>query len=277
MIDHAHKIRAFRALHTRPGTFMAPNPWDPGSARILQGLGFAALSTTSGGFALSRGLRDGEPDREAVLAHAAEIAAATEVPVSADLEAGFGPRPEDVAHTVSRAIELGLAGGSIEDYTGEREAPLYPIELAAERVRAAVEAARASGFVLTARAENFFRGRPDLADTIRRLQAYQEAGADVLFAPSLPSPEALATVLREIDRPLSVLAGLGGLAQLTLADYQALGVRRLSIGGSLASAAYGELLRVAAGLAQHGRFDFVRDSASQARELRSLLVPRSSL
>ena len=171
MIDHAHKIRAFRALHTRPGTFMAPNPWDPGSARILQGLGFAALSTTSGGFALSRGLRDGEPDREAVLAHAAEIAAATEVPVSADLEAGFGPRPEDVAHTVSRAIELGLAGGSIEDYTGEREAPLYPIELAAERVRAAVEAARASGFVLTARAENFFRGRPDLADTIRRLQA----------------------------------------------------------------------------------------------------------
>ena len=272
MVTQPEKCQAFRALHAREQTFIMPNPWDAGSARILQDLGFPALATTSSGFARSRGLRDGEPGREAVLAHAAELVVATDIPVSADLEDGFGPQPEDVALTIARAIDVGLAGGSIEDYTGRADQPLYPVEVAAERVRAAAEVARSSGlpFVLTARAENFFRGVPDLADTIRRLQAYQEAGADVLFAPSLRSREDLATVLSEVDRPLSVLAGFGGLSSLTVSDYQTLGVRRLSIGGSLASLAYGALLRGARELAAHGSFGFAKEASAHGRELAAL-------
>jgi 2-methylisocitrate lyase-like PEP mutase family enzyme len=270
MPSQSDKAHAFRALHTQ--TFLLPNPWDAGSARILEGLGFAALATTSAGFANSRGQLDGDPGRDALLAHAAVLVNATQLPVSADLENGFGDEPDVVAETIRRAAAAGLVGGSIEDYTGRPDQPLYEIPQAAERIRAAAEAARSLGFpfTLTARAENYFRGKPDLADTIRRLQAYQEAGADVLFAPSLRSREDLATVLREIDRPLNVLAGLGGLASLSLDDYRELGVRRLSVGSLLSSVAYGALIHAAQELKNQGTFGFVSEVA-RAKELRNLL------
>jgi 2-methylisocitrate lyase-like PEP mutase family enzyme len=239
---------------------------------VLAGLGFRALATTSSGFATSIGLVDGEPGREAVLAHAATLTSATDLPISADLENGFGDSPEAVAETFRGALAAGLVGGSIEDYSGDRDKPLYEIARAADRVRAAVEAVRSAGFpfLVTARAENYFRGKPDLADTIRRLQAYQEAGADVLFAPSLPSREALETVLREVDRPLNVLGGIGGLAQLTLADYASLGVRRISVGSLLALVAYGGLIHAASELKEAGTFGFVQE-LSRAKDLRTLL------
>jgi 2-methylisocitrate lyase-like PEP mutase family enzyme len=270
MLSQADKGHAFRKLHEH--TFVIPNPWDAGSARILEGLGFSALATTSAGFANSHGQLDGQPGRDAVLEHAAVLVRATNLPVSADLESGFGDTPEIVAETIRRAGATGLVGGSIEDYSGQDDAPLYEIAHAAERVRAAVEAARSLDFpfTLTARAENFFRNRPDLGDTIRRLQAYQEAGADVLYAPALRSQEDLVTVLREIDRPLNVLAGYGPLAQLTLADYQKLGVRRVSLGGLLSSVAYGALIHAAHEVKDQGTFGFVAETA-RAKELRSLL------
>lgn len=273
MTSQADKARAFRALHERRDTFIMPNPWDAGSARILEGLGFRALATTSAGFANAAGQLDGQPGRDALMEHAQKLVAATDLPISADLENGFGAAPEVVAETIRRAAQAGLVGGSIEDYSGDRDAPLYELSKAAERVRAAVEAARSLSFpfTLTARAENFFRGQLDLADLIRRLQAYQEAGADVLFAPALRSREDLVTVLREIDRPLSVLAGIGGLASLTLADYRELGVRRLSVGSLLSSVAYGALIHAAQELKEHGSFGFVQE-VSRARELRTLLA-----
>jgi len=270
MVSQADKAHAFQALHAQ--TFIIPNPWDPGSARILEGLGFLALATTSGGYANSRGQLDGEPGRDAVLEHAALLVRATQLPVSADLENGFGDTPDVVADTIRRAAAAGLVGGSIEDYTGRADQPLYEIPQAQERIQAAVEAARGLGFpfTLTARAENFFRGKPDLADTIRRLQAYQDAGADVLFAPWLSSREDLESVLREIDRPLNVLAGLGGLASLTLEDYRALGVRRLSVGSLLSSVAYGALIHAGEELKNQGTFGF-RSELVRAKELRNLL------
>lgn len=272
MSSQAEKGRAFRALHEQKQCFMIPNPWDVGSARILEGLGFCALATTSGGFANSRGELDGQPGRDAVLAHAAELTGATNIPISADLEDGFGDDPKEIAETVRRAAAAGLVGGSIEDYTGKQAAPLYEIEAAADRVRAAAEAARKLDFpfTLTARAENFFRGKPDLSDTIKRLQAYQEAGADVLFAPALRSTEDIATILREVDRPLSVLGGVGGLAAVTLAEYQALGVRRVSVGSLLSTVAYGALISAARELKDRGTFGFVAELV-RARDLRSLL------
>jgi 2-methylisocitrate lyase-like PEP mutase family enzyme len=270
MLSQADKGRAFRALHEQ--TFIIPNPWDVGSARVLEGLGFSALATTSSGFANSHGQLDGDPGRDAVLAHVAELTRATALPVSVDLENGFGDSPEAIGETIRRAAAAGAVGGSIEDYTGRPDDGLYEIPQAAERVRAAVEAARSLGFpfTVTARAENYFRGKPDLADTIRRLQAYQEAGADVLFAPSLRSREDLVHVLAEIDRPLNVLAGYGGLATLTLADYRELGVRRLSVGGLLSSVAYGALIHAGRELKDHGTFGFAQEAA-RAKDLRSLL------
>ncbi|MET0389522.1 MAG: isocitrate lyase/phosphoenolpyruvate mutase family protein, partial [Polyangiales bacterium] len=201
-----------------------------------------------------------------------ELTQATSIPISADLENGFGDTPEDAAVTIRRAAEAGLVGGSIEDYTGRDDSPLYEIAHAQERVRAAAEAARSVGFpfLLTARAENYFRGKPDLRDVIKRLQAYQEAGADVLFAPLLQSREDLQTVLREIDRPLNVLAGIGGLASLTLADYQALGVRRLSVGSLLSTVAYGALIHAGKELKELGTFGFVQETA-RAKDLKALL------
>jgi 2-methylisocitrate lyase-like PEP mutase family enzyme len=272
MPSQAEKGRAFRALHESKQCFIIPNPWDAGSARILEGLGFPALATTSGGFANATGKLDGDPGRDAVLEHAASLARATNIPISADLESGFGDSPEAIAETIRLAAATGLVGGSIEDYTGKREAPLYEIAHAADRVRAAVEATRKLDFpfTLTARAENFFRGKPDLGDTIKRLQAYQEAGAHVLFAPALKSREDLETVLREIDRPLNVLGGIGGLAALTLADYQALGVRRVSVGSLLSTVAYGALIHAGRELKDLGTFGFVAETA-RAKDLKSLL------
>jgi 2-methylisocitrate lyase-like PEP mutase family enzyme len=270
MRDQAQKGRAFRGLHDGPGAFVIPNPWDVGSARILEALGFQALATTSSGFAISIGKLDGQPGRDAVLGHSAALAAATDLPVSADLENGFGDSPEVVADTIRRAAAAGLVGGSIEDFTGDTSEPLYELALATDRVRAAVEAARGAGFpfTLTARAENFFRGRPDLGDTIRRLQAYQEAGADVLYAPSLSAAD-IGTVVRAVDRPVNVLAGSGGQA-LGVADLTALGVRRISVGGLLSGVAYGALLHAARELHDHGTFGFA-DEVKRARGLRALL------
>lgn len=269
MATQAEKALLFRELHTQKKPFIIPNPWDSGSARVLAGLGFRALATTSSGFATAIGLVDGEPGREAVLAHAATLVAATDLPVSADLENAFGDSPEAVAETFRGALATGLVGGSVEDYSGKA---LYEIEHAADRVRAAVEAVRSAGFpfLVTARAENYFRGKPDLKDTIRRLQAYQEAGADVLFAPSLPTVEALETVLREVDRPLNVLGGIGGIANLTLADYERLGVRRISVGSLLALVAYGGLIHAARELKDAGSFGWVQE-LSRAKDLRTLI------
>jgi 2-methylisocitrate lyase-like PEP mutase family enzyme len=271
MPSQAEKGRAFRTLHELKQVFIIPNPWDVGSARVLEGLGFAALATTSSGFAISRGQLDGQPGREAVLAHAQELAAATTLPLSGDLENGFGDAPEEVAVTIRRAAAAGLVGGSIEDYTGRRDQPLYAIEQAAERVRAAVEAASKLDFpfLVTARAESLLRIQPDLGETIRRLQAYQEAGAAVLFAPGVRGREDIQTILREIDRPLNVLVGFRNLT-LTVAELGELGVRRVSVGGSLSSIAYGGLIHAARELKDSGTLGFTSELA-RAKDLPALL------
>ena len=271
MATQADKGAAFYALHTRPSAFAIPNPWDTGTARVLAHLGFEALATTSSGFAFSMGRVDGAMTREETLAHAAAIVSATDLPVSADLENGFGDAPEDAAETIRRAAATGLAGGSIEDSSRRSDFAPYEIEHAAERVRAAVEVVRGFPFrfTLTARAENYIVGRPDLADTIRRLQAYQEAGADVLYAPGLTSKEEIATVVRSVDRPVNVLGGLGPVP-LSLAELSELGVKRVSTGGWLARAAQGAFLRAARELQERGTFEFTK-GAPTAREINPLL------
>ncbi|HEX4320251.1 MAG TPA: isocitrate lyase/phosphoenolpyruvate mutase family protein [Acidobacteriaceae bacterium] len=265
------KGKAFRALHERGDAFLLPNPWDVGTARLLAALGFEALATTSAGYALSIGKLDGAVGCEAMIAHVAAIAAATELPVNADLENGFGDAPEFAAETIRMAAEAGAVGGSIEDSTGRADDPIYAIEFAAERVRAAVEAARSLPFTftLTARAENFITGRPDLGDTIRRLQAFQEAGADVLYAPGLMSKEDIAEVLRSVDRPVNVLAGLKGFS-LSHMELSQMGVRRISVGGSLARAALGGFLRAAQEMQERGTFSFV-DEAANYKDVAALL------
>jgi len=261
--DQAAKARAFRALHERDCAFIIPNPWDVGTARLLARLGFEALATTSAGYAFSAGQRDNTIGRERMLVHAGEIVAATDLPVSADLEDGFGDAPEEVAETIRRAAEAGLVGGSIEDSTGRPEDPIYAHDLAADRVRAAAEAAHALPFpfTLTGRAENFITGRPDLRDTIRRLQAYQEAGADVLYAPGLTREADIAEVVRSVDRPVNVLMGLSGV-RLSLAALSKLGVKRVSVGSALSRAALGAFLRAAREMREHGTFGFADDAAS---------------
>ncbi|MEO6030923.1 MAG: isocitrate lyase/phosphoenolpyruvate mutase family protein [Burkholderiaceae bacterium] len=259
----ADKAKALRALHQATEAFVIPNPWDVGSARLLAGLGFKALASTSAGFAFSRGRPDNAVPREQVMAHLAELAAATDLPVSADLENGFGDAPEEAAQTIRLAAQAGVVGGSIEDSTGRAADPLYARAFAVERVRAAVDASRSLQFpfTLTARAENFFVGKPDLADTIARLQAYQEAGADVLYAPGLSRAEDIATVLREVDRPLNVLIGVPGMT-LGVKELSDLGVRRISVGGSLARAALGAFLRAATELRDQGTAEYVRTAAA---------------
>lgn len=265
---------AFRQFHTDPGCFVIPNPWDAGSARLLAQMGFKALASTGAGHAFSRGLTDGAVGREGMMAHLREMAAATDLPLSADLENGFGAAPETVANTLRLAATTGIVGGSIEDSSGDRSAPLYPLALAAERIRAAVEAARdlPFPFTLTARAENYFIGQPDLADTIRRLQAYQDAGADVLFAPGLRTREDIAAVVSSVDRPVNVLMGMEGV-RLTVADLEALGVKRISVGGSFARAAYGAFLRAAAEIKEHGSFRYADDAISGRDITRLLRAP----
>jgi len=263
----AEKGHAFRALHARDGAFVIPNPWDVGSARILAGAGFESLATTSAGFAFSLGRRDNTIARYAMLDHVATIAAATELPVGADLENGYADTPEGVAETYALAATTGIVGASIEDSTGNPEHPLFDIDVAAVRVRAAVEAVRALPFpfTLTARAENFLVGRNDLADVIRRLQAYQDAGADVLYAPGLVARDDIATVVKSVDRPINVVMGLAG-ARFSLGELAALGVKRVSVGSALARAAFGALIDAANEIREHGTFAFA-DRAVAYRDL----------
>jgi len=263
MKTQADKAQAFRALHERTGAFIIPNPWDAGSARILASFGFEALATTSAGAAFSAGRRDGAIGREAMLAHVASIVEATDLPVSADLEGGYANDENGVAETFRLAAAAGVVGASIEDATGDHESPLLDIAHAAARVRAAVDAVRALPFpfTLTARAENFLVGRRDLADTIARLQAYQDAGADVLYAPGLSDPEDIATVVRSVDRPVNVVMGLAGSA-LDLSTLSALGVRRVSVGSALARAAFGAIIRAAREMRDHGTFAFAEDAVA---------------
>jgi len=261
----ADRATDFRTLHEREGIFIIPNPWDVGTARILEGLGFEALATTSAGFAFSLGRRDNAVGRERVIEHVAVLAAATDLPLSVDLENGFGDAPETAAEAIRLSAEAGAAGGSIEDATGRPEDPIYAHDLAVERVRAAAEAARALPFpfTLTGRAENYLHGRPDLADTIRRLQAYQEAGADVLYAPGLRTAEEIAAVVRSVDRPVNVVIGLGGV-QLDVATLADLGVKRISTGSALARAALGAFLRAGRELRDRGTFSFTADAIGSA-------------
>ncbi|MBS0562288.1 MAG: isocitrate lyase/phosphoenolpyruvate mutase family protein [Proteobacteria bacterium] len=257
----AQKVEAFRALHAAPGAFVLPNPWDRGSARILASMGFQALATTSAGFAFSIGVVDGVPGRAAVLANAADIVAETSLPVNADLENCFADAPDAAAETIRLAAETGLAGGSIEDASGNPGAPIYDFSLAVERVAAAAEAARAvpGGFVLTARAENFLHGRPDLDDTIRRLQAFEKAGAEVLYAPGLPDMAAIRAVCSSVSRPVNVLANprIPGLSVAAMAEA---GAKRISLGGTLTRAAFGALLRAGRELLDTGTFRFAADA-----------------
>jgi 2-methylisocitrate lyase-like PEP mutase family enzyme len=265
MATQAEKIAAFRALHARPGAFVMPNPWDVGTAVLLAKLGFAALATTSAGYAFSIGKRDNAVGREPVLAHVTAIVAATDLPVNADLENGFGDDPKIVAETMRRAAATGIAGGSIEDATGRTDDPIYERAFAVERVRAAVEAVRSlkMPFVLTARAENFVAGRPNLADTIARLQLYQEAGADVLFAPGLTTADEIAAVARSVDRPVNVLMGRPGQG-LDVAALAAMGVKRVSVGSVLSRVALGAFLRAAHELRDRGTFEFADGAVGYA-------------
>jgi len=257
------KGTAFRALHEGKAAFIIPNPWDIGTARLLAHLGFDALATTSAGYAFSLGQRDNTVGREAMMTHVAAIASATDLPVSADLENGFGDDPQTVAETIRLAAAAGVAGGSIEDSTSHPENPIYEHALAVERVRAAADAARSFPFpfTLTARAENYLVGRPDLDDTIRRLQAYQDAGADVLYAPGLQTREDIAAVVSSVDRPVNVIMGLQGV-ELSVRELSELGVKRISVGSALSRAAIGGFLRAAREMREHGTFTFANDAIS---------------
>ncbi|MGE5170485.1 MAG: isocitrate lyase/PEP mutase family protein [Rudaea sp.] len=256
------KRRMFRALHAT-GCFVIPNPWDLGSARYLQSLGFKALATTSSGFAWSRGRPDNGVTRDTVLAHLREMVAATDLPINADFESGFGIDAAGVADSVRMAVETGVAGLSIEDSTGNAAAPLYELGVAVGRVRAARRAIDGAGgdTLLVGRAEGFLVGRPDLAETIARLKAYASAGADCLYAPGIRTREQIAAVVEAVaPKPINLLVGWA--SDMTLADIAALGVRRVSVGGALARTAWGGFMRAARGLAEEGRFDGFAGAAS---------------
>jgi 2-methylisocitrate lyase-like PEP mutase family enzyme len=255
------KFRAFQALHERPGVFVIPNPWDVGTARILTAMGFEALATTSAGLAFALGKQDSSAalTREEVLTNAKAIVEATHVPVSADLEDCFGRDPRACALTIKLAAEIGLAGGSIEDATGDTANPIYDFALAVERVAAASQAARSGPFLLTARSENFLHGRPDLDDTIRRLQAFAAAGADVVYAPGLRDLEAIRTVCGAVLKPVNVVMGLIG-ATYSVEQLQAAGVKRISVGGSFARAALGAFMRAAREVKEEGTFTYAADA-----------------
>lgn len=270
------RVKTFRQLHADPGCFIIPNPWDAGSARILELLGFKALATTSAGLAFSLAKADGcnAVPRDAALANAVRIIGATGLPVAADLENGYGAAPEACAETIRQAIAIGLSGGSIEDSTGEDGEAIFDIGAATDRVRAAVEAARGSGrdFVLTARAENSLHGRRDLHDTITRLQAYQEAGADVLFAPGLRTADEIRAVTSSVDRPVNVIMGLKDV-HFSVSELAELGVKRISVGSSLARAAIGAFMTAAREMADSGTFTF-GDSAMPHADVNRLFMPK---
>lgn len=270
MTSQTEKSQRFLSLH-RPGDpLLLPNPWDQGSAKILASLGFQALATTSSGFAMTLGRLDGSVSRDEALAHGAAIVAATDLPVSADLEKCFADEPDGVARTITLAARTGLAGCSIEDFAGDRDQPIYDIGLATERVAAAAEAAHAgpAGLVLTARAENYLHGRQDLADTIARLQAYQEAGADVLYAPGLTSLADIRQVVSAVDRPVNVLAFPGVPPVSELAEA---GVSRVSVGGAFAFAALGALADAGTELRDQGTYGYLANSATGMRAVKRAL------
>ena len=263
------KGRIFRDLHA--STFVIPNPWDVGTAKLLASFGFKALATTSAGFAFSRGLADGAVGFEAMIAHCKELVQATDLPVSADLEKGKGDSPERAAETIFAAEAAGLAGCSIEDFSGDPEKPIYDFSHAVERVAAAVEAARAlkRDFVFTARAENFLHGRPDLDDTIKRLQAFEKAGADVLYAPGLSDIETVRIICASVTRPVNVLA----VPDLTVAALRDAGATRISVGSKLANYAFGMLEKASREMIDEGTFGFSRDGMAYARLQKMFSTP----
>ncbi len=270
----ADKAHAFVRLHQQPRPFVIPNPWDAGTARILAGLGFEALATTSAGMAFSMGRRDGAVSRDEAMAHARSIVEATPLPVSADMENGYGDAPEFVAETIRMAAAAGLVGGSIEDSTGEQAGPIYCMAHAVARVAAAVEAARALPFpfTLTARAENFLHGHADLDDTIARLRAYEAAGADVLYAPGLRDLDQVRQVCEAIKRPINVLVGMPG-SSMTVANLGAVGVRRISLGALLTRTALGAFLNAAREIKDKGTFTFAAAAVS-SKELNPFFLGR---
>lgn len=271
-MNQTEKAHAFKALHDADEPFIIPNPWDAGSARLLAAMGFKALTTTSAGLAFGLGRPDGEGrvSRDETIANAALIAGAVDLPVAADLENGFSDRPEDAAETIRRAAEAGLVGGSIEDATGDPGRPIYDFNLAVERVAAAVEAARSLPFPFqfVARAENYLHGREDFDDTLERLLAFEKAGADVLFAPGLPSLDAIRTVCRTVKKPVNVVMGFKG-GTYSLAELAEAGVRRVSTGGSLARAALTGLKNAADELLSAGTFGYAHSilSSGEANKL----------
>ena len=271
-MDQQQKAARFRALHDAPGVFLIPNPWDAGSARALSALGFQALATSSYASAGAYGRLDGELTREEALVEVAKIVRATPLPVSADLGRGFGDKTSDVAETIRRAADVGVVGASVEDATADSSAPLYDLTVATARVSAAVEAARALPFpfVVTARAENFVAGVPDLDDTIRRLRAYERAGADVLFAPGLPDLSAVRTVCSSLSKPVNFMAGTRGRS-FTVAELARAGVKRISFGASLFRAAMTTLIEDAREALNHGTFNYAEGAMTSA-EWRRLLV-----
>ena len=273
-MSEASRYERFRALHERDGAFIIPNPWDAGTARILAGLGFEALATTSAGLAFSLGIPDSAVSREQTLANCRDIVAATDLPVSADLKRGFGDSPESAAETVHAAAEAGLAGCSIEDFAERADDPIYEFGLAVDRIEAAASAARglSHDFILTARCENFLHDRLDLFETIERLQAYAEAGADVLYAPALPDLEAIRTVCTAVAKPVNVVMGLGG-AVYGVEQLAEAGARRVSVGSALSRAALGAVMRAAEEMCEQGTFTFKSDAA-EFSELVRFFRPR---
>jgi 2-methylisocitrate lyase-like PEP mutase family enzyme len=265
----AEKASQFQALHQRPESFVVANPWDTGTARILTAIGFSALSTTSGGLAFTLGKRDGTGGvtRDQALANARSIVEATDLPVAADLENGYGHDPEDAAETIRlAALSAGLVGGSIEDATGDASQPIYDFNHAVERIAAAVAAARSLPFpfMLVARAENYLHGHPDLDDTIRRLQAFETAGAEVLYAPGITRPDDIRTLCSSVSKPVNVLMGIKGAPPLKVKELQALGVRRISIGSGFSRAAMTAFLQAAREVIDHGTFTFATDALSMS-------------
>jgi 2-methylisocitrate lyase-like PEP mutase family enzyme len=268
-LTQSEKATRFHALHQGPGTFVIPNPFDGGSARILASVGFQALATSSAAAAIMLGRHDGNISRDEALAHARIIVDATDLPVSGDLEKGFGDSPTDVAETIRRAAEVGLVGGSIEDATQDSAKPFFDLTHAVERITAAAESARKLSFpfTLTARSENFIRGNPNLDDTIRRLQAYEKAGADVLFAPGLPDLAAVRAVCSAVSKPINFMASIRGKA-FDVAELAAAGVRRISVGPSLHRAAFSGFVKAAREIAEHGTFGYINDSLTNSEVYR---------
>lgn len=272
MPTQIEKANTFKALHAQDDAFIIPNPWDVATARMLEYLGFQALATTSAGYAFSRGQRDNTVSRDETMAHLSDIASATQLPVSADLGNCFGDDPESVAETIRLAAEAGVVGCSVEDAANRQTDPIYDLELAVERVRAAVDAARSLPFhfTLTARAENYFVGRANLKDTIRRLQAYQEAGADVLFAHGVKNKDDIAAVVSSVDRPVNILVG-SNEPQLDLGELSRIGVKRVSVGPWLFAAAMSAVFRAGREMQEHGTFTFASESENLGDLVKTIL------